>query len=246
MRPSQESFVLLLTATIDPGATTMVARKDPQVRLRDYQYSLTAWLSSGAVGKIVLYENSGSDISSLKDIAQRFPDLDVEFHSFFGNESGSSKGKGYAELLGIARTLEQSQLIRNCRFMVKCTGRITLANANKVFRLVNDMEFDVMCSLGRNLTFADSRLFAAKPSFISQYLIPQQAIIDDSNGVFFEHALACATARALSDRKRWLPFPVFPDIRGISGTFGASQTYGARKRALESVYHRVAKFIYER
>jgi hypothetical protein len=246
MHQSQESFVLLLTATIDPGATLMVARKDPNVRLRDYQQALTAWLSSGATRKIVFYENSGFDISSLREISHRFPEHEVEFHSFLGNESGASKGKGYSELMGIARVMEQSQLIGNCRLMVKCTGRLTVRNAAKLFRLIEDVEFDVMCTLGRNLAFADSRLFVAQPSFVSQYLIPQHTIIDDSNGVFFEHALACAMARALADRKRWRPFPLFPDIRGMSGTFDVSQTYGARKRMLESVYHHLGKFIYAR
>jgi hypothetical protein len=242
----ESSAVLLLTATIDPGATPLVARKDPAVRLRDYQNSLLAWLSCGATRKIVLYENSGSDISSLRDTARRFPDHEVEFHSFSGNESGPSKGKGYSELLGIARILQESQLIRSGKFIVKCTGRFTVKNARKLFPMIEATEFDVMCTLGRNLTFADSRLFAARPEFLTQYLVPQQPIIDDCNGVFFEHALACATARALADRKRWAPFPIFPDIRGISGTFGVSQTFGARARARESIYHQFGNFLYKR
>jgi hypothetical protein len=243
---SKESIVLLLTATIDPGATPFVERSDPQTRLRDYQEALVAWLSCGAANKIVMFENSGYDISSLKEIASRYPEHEVEFHSFLGNQSGSSKGKGYSELLGMAHVLEKSELIKNCRLVAKCTGRLTVGNAKRLFGLIETKEFDVMCTLKRNLTFANSRLFVATPAFILQYLAPQASIIDDSRGIYLEHALACATARAISDRRRWLPFPIFPHIRGVSGTSNVSETFTVRRRALHSVFHWFENYIYER
>jgi hypothetical protein len=245
MRPSCASIVLLLTATIDPGATPFVARTDPQTRLRDYEVALTAWLSSRAAYRIVLYENSGYDISSLREIASRFPDHEVEFHSFVGNQSGPAKGKGYAELLGIARTLEASEFFNNCKYVAKCTGRLTVGNARKLFNAIEQTEFDVMCTLRDNLTFANSRLFVAKPAFISQYLIPQSTIIDDNQGIYFEHALACATMRALSDRKRWLPFPMLPDVRGVSGTSNISYTESAWRRAYHAGLHRLENRVHK-
>ena len=246
MNTPENSLVLLMTATIDPGATPMVARNDPLMRLRDYQESLETWLACGAARKIVLYENSGYDIGPLKKIVSRFPGHNVEFHSFLGNDSGPSRGKGYSELAGIARVLSQSSLLQNCKYIAKCTGRLTVGNAAKLFRLIEAEQFDVMCPLKMNLRFAPSRFFVATPRFISDYLVPQQSIIDDNRGVFFEHALACATARALSDRGRWLPFPIFPDIRGISGTYGVSQTYTSLKRALLSMFHRLENYVYAR
>jgi hypothetical protein len=249
MRSPRISPVLLLTATIDPGATPFVARKDPLARLLDYQQSLTAWLSSGSIQKIVLYENSGYDITSLREIAGQFPNHEVEFHSFQGNDAGASKGKGYPELLGIERVIAQSSLIQNCRCIAKCTGRLTVANGRKLFRLIDSLgvePFDIMCMMSKNFTFADSRFFVATPAFVSQYLIPLREIIDDNRGVFFEHALACAAAKALSERKRWLPFPILPDIRGISGTFDVSHRMGGRRRVQEAIFHRLRNYLNDR
>lgn len=241
-----DAIVLLLTATIDPGTTPLVARCDPAIRLRDYQEALGQWLSSGATRHVVMYENSGYDISSLREIANKFPRHQVEFHSFLGNEAGAARGKGYPEMRGIARVLESSKSIRNCRYVAKCTGRLTVKNAKQLFKLIENEEFDVMCSLRQHMSFANSRLFFAKPEFLLDYLIPAGEMINDNLGVYFEHALASATNRALSDRRRWLPFPVFPVIRGISGTSNASQTFPFWRTAVHSILHRVERYAYGR
>ena len=86
---------------------------------------------------------------------------------------------------------------------------VTVRNASPVLRSIAHGDFDIMCTLKRNLTFADSRLFAATPEFLRDYLFPRVDMIDDNAGITFEHALASATAGALADRKRWRPFPFF-------------------------------------
>jgi hypothetical protein len=245
MRRVHRSVVLLLTATIDPGATYMVTRSDSLTRLGDYEHSLGTWLSSGSVDKIVFYENSGYDLSSLKKIALQFPSREVEFHSFLGNQNGTTRGKGYSELAGILRTIEESELITQNAVVAKCTGRLTVRNARKLFDLTTSSDFDVMCTLKNYLTFADSRLFVATPEFITQYLGSRQEMISDIDGIFLEHALACATMTALADRKKWLPLPLYPDIRGISGTYGTSLTNRTGVRVVKSLYHRLKNSIYE-
>jgi hypothetical protein len=244
MRRVHRSVVLLLTATIDPGPTYMVARSDPLTRLGDYEHSLGKWLGSGAVDKIVFYENSGYDLSSLKKIALQFRNREVEFHSFLGNHNGAAKGKGYSELAGILRTIEGSKLITQDAVVAKCTGRLTVSNARQLFDLIASSDFDVMCTLKHYLTFAESRLFVATPGFITQYLGSRQEMINDIDGIFLEHALACATMTALADRKKWLPLPVYPDMRGISGTYGTSVTNRTGVRLMKSLYHRLRNSIY--
>ena len=235
--------ILLLTATIDPGDTPLVARRDPAVRLADYQRGLRAWLTTGVVRKVVFYENSGHDISTLERIARDFPQVEVEFHSFRGNQSGAERGKGYPELLGIARMLEQSALLQAGARIAKCSGRLTVSNARSLFAQFEPMKFDIMCTFRRNFTFADSRFFVASREFLADFLVPRIAMIDDNRGVFFEHALACAATRALSEGRQWRPFPEFVDVHGISGTFGVSQTFGLRRRLLETLYHRLGNFL---
>jgi hypothetical protein len=223
----------------------MVARSDPRIRLRDYEHALSTWLQSDAVRKIVLFENSGHDISSLRAIALRYPSHRVEFISFSGNRGGSARGKGYAELAGIERTLEESKLIQDDHLVVKCTGRLTVRNAKRLLESIQGSDFDIMCSLHAHLTYAESRLFVATPAFIANYLLAQQALINDFDQIMFENALACAVAAAVADRKGWRPFPVLPVIEGISGTTGNPVTIGAGRRLIKAFAYRVRRFVYQ-
>jgi hypothetical protein len=246
MSESGRSVVLLLTATIDPGATIMVVRRDPLVRLQDYRSALEAWLSSAAVAKIVFCENSGYDLAPLQRLATPRVGKEVEFISFSGNQHGATKGKGYAELGMIEHAMQTSELIASSDVILKCTGRLTVRNATRVLQSMASCDFDVMCSLKHHLSFADSRLFAATPAFIRDYLRPKADLIDDNAGVYFEHALARATASALADRKRWRPFPVFPRIEGISGTDGRPMTNSPAKSVTKALYHQLRNFVYQR
>jgi hypothetical protein len=238
------SIVLLLTATINPGQTVMVARRDPIVRLGDYQRALREWLSADASRKVVVCENSGYDLASLKSIAAAYDTCEIEFISFFGNDSGASKGKGHAELEMIKYVFSVSKLINTSEIVVKGTGRLTVRNAAVLFQSISAREFDVMCTLRKHLSFADSRLFAATPAFFENYLMPRAAMIDDNAGVTFEHALACAIASAVSDRKQWRPFPNFPLIEGISGTDGRVMTNSRLMRMNKVLFHQLRNFVY--
>jgi hypothetical protein len=239
------SLVLLLTATIDPGATPMVARADPLVRLRDYHHALEVWLKSRAVSNIVFCENSGYDLNTLRLLTRSYRGQNVEFISYRDSEDGAKKGKGFAELGCIARAIKESALLSTCDVLIKGTGRLTVRNAAELVPIISTSRFDVMCTLKKNLTFADSRFFAAKVDFYSKYLLSEVEIVDDNEGVFAEHALACAVARAVADRRVWQPFPIFPHIEGISGTFGTTLTSGFVKRRIKSVYHRIRNFVYK-
>ena len=245
MPASSRSVVLLLTATIDPGNTIMVARRDPLLRLEDYRLALESWLSAEAAAKIVVCENSGYDLTPLKRLVAARAGREVEFITFSGNQQGATRGKGYAEIGIIEHAMAQSELISNSDVVVKCTGRLIVRNALRILRPLASSDFDIMCTLKRNLTFADSRLFAATPGFLRDYLFPRVDMIDDNAGITFEHALASATARALADRKRWRPFPIFPRIEGISGSDGLVMTNSAVKSAAKSLYHRLRNVGYQ-
>jgi hypothetical protein len=237
------SVVLLLTATVDPGDTIKVMRRDPAVRLSDYQRALSYWLSAGAARRIVFCENSHYDLRSLEIVAAAQRESEVEFISFSGNRNGAIKGKGYAEVEMMAHALETSRLLRAADIIVKCTGRLTVRNAPQLFRSIPQSDFDVMCLLYRHLSFADSRLFAATQQFFRSYLLPNLPMLDDAAGVYLEHALACAATRAVSERRRWLPFPIYPLIRGISATDG-TMTDSALTGAAKIIYHRFRRFVY--
>lgn len=244
MNSNSSPLVLLLTATIDPGATPLVVRSDPQARLRDYEQALYFWLHSHAFDKIVFCENSGYDLGTLEAMAAATPSCRVEFISFSGNSGGAVRGKGFAELTAMEHALSKSRLIADGKWIVKCTGRLTVLNAPSLVPRIAARNFDVMCDLRRNLSFSDTRFFAATPEFLRRYLLPQQSMIDDLNGVFLEHALACASVRAVADQKMWRPLPVYPRLQGISGTEGRVLTEGLVKSFAKSLYHRMRRRVY--
>ena len=235
---------ILFTATIDPGDTIFVARADPLVRLRDYEVALSKWISVGLGVDFVFFENSGYDLTSLKRIVSKQPGAEVEFISI--RENGGGKGKGYSEILGIKRAFEISEVLMQSKFVIKCTGRLFVDNARHVVERLQLETFDVMCTLRRNLSFADSFFFAATPKFFVNELVPRVDIVDDSMGVYFEHALACAAASVVAQRGAWRPLPVLPRMVGISGTEGTSMTktmFAARSR---EIYHLMRNFVYRR
>src|ERR1051325_10781717 len=91
-------FTVLLTATIDPGSTLYVRRRDPAVRRADYKTALRRWMDEPEVGEIIICENSGADLSDLAAMARSHPrNLPITFLSYRAPESDGQRGKGYAE-----------------------------------------------------------------------------------------------------------------------------------------------------
>jgi hypothetical protein len=239
------SMTLLLTATIDPGATPFVERRDPLTRLRDYQQALEWWLSTAAAPRLVFCENSGFDLAPLIGLAERQSRCKVEFISFRGNQDAAAKGKGYGEFQLIDHAMRSSSFIASSDVVVKCTGRLTVRNGAALFREMAAMKFDVMCSLMNCLSYADSRIFAATPAFMRQHLLPRIEMLDDGAGVNAEHALACAAASAIASRMAWRPFPLYPRLAGVSASTGLSAADPPAKRAVRTLYHRLRKALYE-
>src|SRR3954471_4308953 len=77
------SQVLILTATITPPpGVPILARTDPQLRLQDYIDALKFYLAvpNHVLDRIIFAENSGSDLSKLRALAEE-SDKRVEFGS---------------------------------------------------------------------------------------------------------------------------------------------------------------------
>lgn len=134
-------ITLLLTATIDPGATLSVTRRDPQIRLNDYVSALEAWLSCAVTRRVVFCENSGFDLSPLGDLAARYRDRTVELISFHGNDAGPLRGKGYSEFRLIEHAMHASTLLGGSDIVFKCTGRLTARNAVPLLKAIAASDF---------------------------------------------------------------------------------------------------------
>jgi len=133
--PSSRRNVLLLTATITPpSGVPLLARTDPALRRGDYEKALASYLPllGNALDGIVFGENSGSDLSSLRLLAEgsRHPEL-VEFVSFEGLDHPPAFGRGYGEFKLIDHVVSHSRLLRQqgtATIVWKVTGRYVIRN----------------------------------------------------------------------------------------------------------------------
>ncbi len=227
-------YCLVLTATISPNGAVRTHRLDPEVRRRDYCDALRKWLSVPQL-PIVYVENSGSDIADLVNIAAEAR-RKVEFLSFKG-EYDSTKGKGAGEMCALRYAEANSSVLASSKGFFKVTGRLFVSNFSRVFTEIERDEADLKCSLSDRLRFADSRLFYAKRGFIEHYLARYAGLIDDSQGVYFEHALARAVHLATSDGWTWNLFETKPRIEGTSASFKSDYEENPMRRISSSLAH---------
>jgi hypothetical protein len=218
--PETSSTCLLLTATIKVKQDVVfTARKDTSARLNDYKHALTRWLAHPDTRSLVLVENSGADLSELRAIANQTPEKNVEFLSFTVPEFDGSLGKGYGEMICLEYAIEHSQLLARSTRLVKVTGRYFLANATDFLHFVESRrDAEVICDMLLNLTWGDSRVFAATPDFLRSYFFPLKDQVNDSQGSNFEHVLARAVHACMANRGVWVepPFPL--EVLGVSGS----------------------------
>ncbi len=217
------SVCLLLTATINVGATVHSARNDPATRLADYRQALRFWTSANTVRKIIFCENSGADLGPLEDVVPRADGPLVEFIGFKAQGIDPRRGKGAGEMGILGHALDVSRLLQPGDHVLKVTGRHIVANAIALVRQAERSDPpDLICNLTRNLTYADSRIFLMREYLMRSHLVSIGDAIDDSLGVHFEHILARAALRSIADGHHWEMPEVRPDLRGISGTSGKS------------------------
>ena len=215
---SKKNIVVLLTACINPGETCLVERKNPAQRLADYKKALLFWLKCQSLQNIVFCENSGADLAELRELVRTNNTYGktIEFLSFYGQPPLPSLGKGYGEMRIISYALEHSTAVRDADFVLKVTGRLIINNVQKIIDGASRItDVHVLCDLSHSLSFADSRVFLATPSFLSGYLVPFLDLINDSAGIYFEHVLARAAHRAMADGLSWTIFPCARDFYGM-------------------------------
>lgn len=240
------STCLLLTATIRVNDDVVfTARTDASDRLNDYKRALELWLAHPKVQSLVLVENSGWDLSELRRIAEGSPEKHVEFLSFTAPAFDGSLGKGYGEMICLQYAMEHSRLLTESARIIKVTGRYFLTNATDFMEFVESRrDAEIICDLLLNLTWADSRIFAAGPEFLTKYLFPLKDEVNDSRASNFEHVLARAVHAFMADCGTWAepPFPL--EVQGISGSQGRGWQMGLKDRFKLRIRHNLfARFL---
>jgi len=240
VKEEDSSFVVLLTATIQPKTTYLLQRVDPIERLRDYEEALRLWLKYDF--PIVFCENSNYDLSSLRAIVPE--GKDVEFIQFEGTNYSPELGKGIGEWEVIVHALTHTK--HENPYFIKVSGRYFVKNIKKIIKRVKE-ESLINSSLSKNLSFSDSRCFVCKKEFFYDYFNEnQKKYINDSEGVFFEHVLAKSILKAQSKhRGSWSHLAIAPNIIGISGTDGARYSNNFIFKILKNLVYFFRKRVIE-
>lgn len=214
--------IILLTATINARKDGFTKLLDPQKRLDQYLDALNFYLNN-TDNKIIFVENSNIDISDKignNNLTDR-----LEILTFDGNKHEKCLGKGIGEMNIIEYALVHSKFIQQNRnsIIFKITGRLILLNiANHLNLLKSKLLLDnmVIGDLRHNLSSADSRFFGGTIRFYKEFIFKYKSLINDSNGFYFEHALAKSILSAIINDFSYEPLSYYLDFNGQSGSSG--------------------------
>ncbi|PRY21799.1 hypothetical protein CLV78_10870 [Aliiruegeria haliotis] len=227
---------LVMTATIVPAAGAGVTlRADPGLRRRDYEDALRFYLGvrSSALSRIIFCENSGADLSTLREIAETANPLgkQVEFLSFV-SDTPEEYGKGHSELDMLDRAYEAffGDLADTEKYW-KVTGRLIIENIAELIETTPaDMDFCIDIRsvphignlLGTN-DWADTRIIAFTSRGYRDYLLGKKSVVGTPDGVSYtvELALFPDYIEAQGRDPRFYPrFRVQPVMHGVGAESG--------------------------
>lgn len=179
---SDEGYLVIITACIDPSSgPAKVVRNDPLVRLEDYKHSLASWLSMAdrRLQKILFIENSGYPLDALNQLVSASNPFNkqVEFVSLCCNNYPPDLHYGYAELNMIDEAFVTSKLLKESRYFIKATGRLTFPQLPRLLNLLSEHYlFAVDCRKNSFLTrsaqvFVTTQLMLFSTLFYKQHLL---------------------------------------------------------------------------
>jgi len=242
-------YLLVMSATITPATNAGVKRADPKVRLEDYKQALRFWLQykHPSAGRILLLENSNSDLSELHAIArQENPhNKPVEILSIPGNQIPDGSNYGYTEMLLLDEGLSQSRLRQQTTHMVKVTGRLTFPAVGKALDLLpGPPELMVEC---RKLGFprkgydASTQLFVCSHSFYDQALRNSREEMNATDIRLLEHLIYRRSIRYQGQPGIYLRFPCNIEPVGFSGF--KSQSYDSPGQSIRRTIRAALRIV---
>jgi hypothetical protein len=133
---------LLITASLDAGATPMVALRDVHERTLRHMEGLLAWLSDPGINRIVFTKNCRAQIREeiLMEVA-RAHGKELEFLQINSSPRTVLQGKGFGEGDLIRQALERSTILRAASDFIKVTGKLYAPGWEKIFRRSGEGEF---------------------------------------------------------------------------------------------------------
>jgi hypothetical protein len=242
--PRPQEFVqgaaslLVMTATITPPADAPgMNRMDPAVRLNDYLTALGHYLAliGTVIDGIVFVENSSSDVSALRQLAQdRGMSDKVEFLVFDGMDKPASYGRCYGEARILDFAMTHSQLVAASApdaVVYKITGRYKLLNFSRLKRS-RPARFDLYCDLrSARGHWADMRFMAWTRAGYERCLrgIAEEIREDTNNGRPGEETLFFALQRRMAGANVVTSYRREPLIDGVRGFDNVNWSQGRQR-----------------
>ncbi len=220
MNKAPTAPLLFLTGCINPDGMVHTLLQDPAIRKAQYLEAIRFYLHHTA-SPVLFVENSGTDISS--DLTEEIKQGRLELLTFQGNNYPKQLGKGYGEMLIVEHALRFSKAMQQAPFVFKITGRYKVLNINSFIAYYNTraVSCDLLVDFKQHLSYADSRLIGCTAAFLSEVLLRYKNSVNDTEKVYFEHALSKATHEAISKDFRFCTFKYKPRF---SGTYGTDNT----------------------
>ena len=124
-----DNIIVIMTACVSPVKHKKLIRDDPAIRMQDYLYALSFWLTLNdeRIKGIVFLENSGYDGLSFRDLVKACNPYNRTFEYINVEQSIIPDGihYGWAEFKMLDEGIEKSLLCKNAKFLIKATGRYT-------------------------------------------------------------------------------------------------------------------------
>ncbi len=135
---SMSIYHLLLTGTIDSSVFHNTGNKitDVEERLRQYESSITRYITESVFDIIVFAENSGFpfDSARFESLARKYQKRFEYLKCESDVENTIRYGKSYGEAKLIEDALQKSRLLEGASVIYKATGRIFLKNSNAIVK----------------------------------------------------------------------------------------------------------------
>lgn len=214
---------ILLTGTIKPKNIIHTTLLDYKLREIQYLNTIDFFLNNTKF-PIIFAENSNYSDNLKNHFKRQIECGRLEILSYYGLNFSENLGKGYGEMDIIEYTLENSKLIKLSSHIFKVTGRYQILNFGRLSKYAIEANLDLFVQFKRNLTFCDSRFFFSNINFLSNYLIKYKSLINDSEGIYFEHILAKASHEAVKDGLKFSFLNTYPVFKGIYATKNTKYT----------------------
>ena len=126
MNNGESTTILLMTATVNPNSSDILAVKDPEVRKGHYLDAISYYLEKTNY-KIVFTENSGTSLKPHFVNQNR-----IEFLTYVSPFTVPERSKGWKELEIIDYSIKNSFFIQSASAVLKVTGRLKLLNISEI------------------------------------------------------------------------------------------------------------------